>query len=308
MAQVSADQVENTRPIEFEDEASLYSEALAKLFTRIGEVSSLPLVAQKITQIVNDDSSCGNDLLTAIESDPAMAIRTMRRVNSTFFGLRNKVEDLSMAINLLGFREIRNLALTLYIAKMFEDPGEHGQYRRESLWEHLVSVAATARMIAQECKCCKPDEAYLAGLLHDVGWVLIDQYLRRQFVNVLDHIQLGLTSPAAELKELPFDHCQLGAFVCHKWDFAPAIVAGIRYHHQPENYHGKYSNLVSIVALANFLCSRNGITSLGSNTITTIDNQVIQNLNLTEDSLASIYKKYETTIQSIGDLVNFHHR
>jgi len=123
-----------------------------------------------------------------IESDPTLALRILRTVNSSYLGLTNRVADRKSAISLLGFREVRNLALTVYVGRLFKESGVYRGFTRDGLWNHMVTVATTARMIAKVCHKAGPDEAYLAGLLHDVGYILIDQFLRRHFISVLDRL------------------------------------------------------------------------------------------------------------------------
>ena len=129
---------------------------------------------------------------------------------------------------MLGFTQVRNLALTGYAARMFKSDGVYREFSREGLWKHLVAVASTSRLVAQQCGYESPDEAYLAGLLHDVGLVLIDQHLHRHFKLILDEIDAATETTAAERGRLPFDHTELGEFVVRHWDFPPQIAAAAR--------------------------------------------------------------------------------
>jgi len=88
---------------------------------------------------------------------------------------------LKLAITLLGFKEIRNLAMTAYVAQLFTKDAGYGSHSREGLWNHLIGAGAVARLIAQTSGGVLPQEAYLAGLLHDLGLILIDQYLHKPF-------------------------------------------------------------------------------------------------------------------------------
>ena len=99
-------------------------------------------------------------------------MRIMRTVNSSYYSLQNKVADLKLAITLLGFKEIRNLAMTAYVSQLFRADAGHGAYSREHLWNHFIGVGSVARLIAETTRTVPPREAYLAGLLHDLGIIL----------------------------------------------------------------------------------------------------------------------------------------
>ncbi len=236
---------------------------VGRLFRRISEVSTLPAVAIRIVEVAGDPDSEAADLLEVVEFDAALAMRIIRTVNSSYYALANKVADLKLAITLLGFKEIRNLAMTAYIAQMFKHPAHHAQYSREGLWNHLIGVGTASKLIAEVSRKVAPREAYLAGLLHDLGLILIDQYLHKPFCKVLD----GLTpeAPLCEVEEetLGFDHAELGAFVADQWRLPKHLTAAIRYHHDPERYQGEQTTMVYTVALANFFCHLKDLSSLG---------------------------------------------
>ena len=203
--------------------------ALEKLFSRIGELTAPPAIAVQIINVTSDDSASTDELLNAVENDPALATRIVRVVNSGFYSVRNRVSDLRTAVTMLGFTQVRNLALTGYTARMFKSDGAaYRTFTREGLWKHLVAVASTSRLVAQECGYESPDEAYLAGLMHDVGLVLIDQHLHRHFKLILEQIDPSTETTAAERNRLPFDHTELGEFVVRQWDFPPQIAAAAR--------------------------------------------------------------------------------
>ncbi len=272
--------------------------ALIKLFTRISEVSSLPTVARQIIQVADDETTGASDLLKAIETDPAMAARVLRRANSSYYGLRNEVSDLQMAISLLGFREIRNLALTVYVARIFRDSGDFAYYNREALWDHLVGVAAAARLLCQGAHRGRADEAYTAGLLHDIGLILLDQYLRKHFCKVIENLSEDVPTPQLERTIFPFDHAELGAFVIERWNLPPQVVDAVRFHHNPQDYDGPHADLVNLVAVANYLVSRSGFPALGVQNVSPPHNSVYQALGFSEAELAEVCQKLTPTLEA----------
>lgn len=273
---------------------------LERLFERIGEVSSLPGVATRIIEVVNDEDAGADDLLQVVQLDAALGVRILRTVNSAYYSLRYKVRDLKSAISLLGFDEVRNLALTVHVSRMFAEERGYGTYTREGLWDHLVGVASAARLVSRVAKRGMPEEVYLCGLLHDVGYILLDQYIHKRFCQVIDHLDEATPTRAAERRILTFDHTELGEYVTRKWRFPEAVVDTIRYHHNPGEYTGEHRDAVAIVAIANALCTRKGLSAMGVSNVPIPESTVFMSLGIRSEELSRIWTQLEETL----DLAN----
>src|SRR5687768_15602469 len=104
--------------------------SLERLFTRVGDVVSLPAAANKILALTQNETADPSELKDAIQTDPVLVVKVLRRLNSAYYSLSSRVSDIRQAVSLLGVREIRNLALTVYTSRMFDKPGDHGSYKR----------------------------------------------------------------------------------------------------------------------------------------------------------------------------------
>lgn len=270
--------------------------AVDRLGQRIGEVSTLPSVVLRIIEVVNDDSTGADDLLRVISGDPALAVRILRTVNSASFALRRRVDDLRSAVALLGFREIRNLALTVHVARVFREGEGHGPYRREQLWNHLVSVASAARLVARITGRGDPDNAYLGGLLHDLGLILIDQHMHQRFCTIID--QLDESTPTIEIEQrlLGLDHTEIGANVAAHWRLPEVVQICARFHHAPEQHEGEHAAELRCVALANYMCSRSGLPSLGVQNVPAPSAETFAGLGVAKQGLAAICDQLEKAL------------
>lgn len=275
-----------------------HDEALERLFQRVGQLSSLPAVAQRISQVAEDDESNAADLLNVVGQDPTLAIRILRTVNSSYFGIPNEVADLQTAISMLGFVEVRNLALTVYVARLSEEQSSYRSFTREGLWKHMVAVGTIAREIAKIYQRVEPEEAYMAGLLHDVGMLLIDQYMNESFCRVIDMVIEGAETTDAERRILSFDHTDLGAYIARKSSFPERMAVAIQHHHCPEDYRGREQELVSIVAVANHLASKKGISSLGVQRSSTLSDGIYARIGLNRRQQAEIIEQLDATLES----------
>lgn len=277
-----------------------------RLFSRISEVSTLPTVAVKIIEVANDPGTGADDLLRVVQFDAALAARIMRTVNSSYYSMQNKVADLKLAITLLGFKEIRNLAMTAYVSQLFKKGAGHGTYTREGLWNHLIGVGIVARMIAEISHRTAPREAYLAGLLHDLGLILIDQYLNTPFCKVIDALTEETPMCEVERAHLGFDHTELGQYVGQQWCLPEHLTTTIRYHHCPLEYEGEHRDMVYVVALADFFCNAKGASPLGVRNMQTPPNEVFGGLGLSKSHVSEIWSKLDEALKSADVMALLH--
>lgn len=242
------------------------SPASVELFARqITEISSLPDTAVKIIETVQNANAGASDLMRVLQSDPSLTARVLRTVNSAAFGLSEKVRDLHKAISFLGFTQIRNLALTASISNIFKEGEQISSYTRPGLWRHMVSVGIGARMIARRVELPNPEEAFLCGLLHDIGIILIDQYAHEQFREVLSQVEARADAFLCDVERevLGFDHAELAAHVLRGWRFPPLLENCILLHHERNLRNAQEPLIVQCVQAANIICTLSGVASVG---------------------------------------------
>jgi putative nucleotidyltransferase with HDIG domain len=236
---------------------------LETVLQRITEISSLPQVALNVMELANNPESGARDLKEAVESDPALSARVLKTVNSSAFGLRSKITNLQQAISLLGLSQLRNLAITASVSECFKGDSVAGAYRQSGLWKHMVAVAICSRLIATRCKLTNFDDAFLAGLLHDLGIILADQHVHLEFTTMMRSITLGRELCEWEREYLGFTHTELGMTVARNWRFPSSVQAAIEFHHNSEAYTGEDATIVQCVEVANLVCTLKGVSSVG---------------------------------------------
>lgn len=239
---------------------------LAQLVRKIDDISTLPQVALRIMEVANDPNAGAADLKEVMECDAALSARVLRCVNSSAYAVRVRITNLQQAIAFLGLKQIRNLAMTAGVAEMFKKEVNIGSYRRSELWRHLVSVGICARMIAMRRRMPNFEDAFLGGLLHDIGIILEDQYAHSAFEKILASLAPGEeTLCETERRVLDFDHTALGEKVAENWKFPEALRRVIRAHHNAAACSGDDAVLVQCVEAANTICTMKGISSVGIN-------------------------------------------
>ncbi len=234
-----------------------------KVLKRISEISTLPHVAMRVMKLANDSDSTTQDLKDAVESDPSLSARVLKCVNSAAYAMRSKITNLQQAISFVGFNQVRNLAITGSVSESFKKEVAVGQYQRSALWQHMISVGICARLIALRCKMQNFEDAFLAGLLHDIGIILEDQYVHEPFSVMINALSPDKPLADSEREYLGFDHTTLGARIAEAWKFPPAVQAAVRFHHMSENYRGDDEKIVYCVEVANLICTLKDISSVG---------------------------------------------
>jgi putative nucleotidyltransferase with HDIG domain len=212
------------------------------------DVPTIPVLLLRILRIVDGERASAKDLVELMQRDQALAGRVLRLANSGFFACAREVATLSRAVMLLGFATVKNLALGV---KIWETLGARGGPGLAELWEHSALVGAAARLIAQRTRGADPEEVFTAGLLHDIGKVI----LRIRFAAVYDRLAIqGGETPLVvrEREAFGVDHAQAGAWLGEAWSLPSVIVEAAGAHHDELTAETALSAPV-IVNLANRL-------------------------------------------------------
>jgi len=225
---------------------------IEQVINKIKELPTLPDVVFKVNEVVNDPSTSAQDLENVISRDQAIAAKVLKLVNSAFYGLPGRVDTLSRAIPLLGFSTVRNLVMSVSIF----DLGAITGFDMKGFWRHSFATSTIAQAIGRADGQPDAETQSLAGLLHDIGKVIMFQYFPKHtqaLVELMDKKNVSFIQ--AEMTLLNVTHSEIGAAIADKWSFPPNIKAAIEFHHNPDSA-GELSDFVSITAAANVLALR----------------------------------------------------
>ncbi len=238
---------------------------IEEIAEQISDVSTLPHVALRVMEVANDPDCGARDLKEVMEADVSLSTRVLRVVNSSAYAVRTKVTNLQQAIAYLGSKQVRNLAMTASVSRLFQQDETIGRYQRLGLWRHLVAVGTCSRLLAMRLRMKNFEDIFLAGLLHDLGLILADQHFHRAFTNLMLHVEEGKPIYQHERNDLGFTHCQLAGEIAKKWRFPDGVVMAIVHHHSSVMYHGEHIDTVRCVEVANLVCTLKQMSSIGIN-------------------------------------------
>jgi len=229
------------------------SEKLQQLVQTVRDLPALPEVVVRVMRLAEDPRSDAQSIARVIATDQAMAARVLKLANSAFYGLPRRVSTLSEAVVILGFRTIKNLAIAASTFELLNREIAGYWLQRGELWRHSLACAIGAQLIARRVRLPVSEEAFVAGLLHDIGKVAINLFVREQFDQIMERaLQNRIPFVEAEQAVLGFNHAMAGGLIAEKWNLPPLLVSVIKYHHQPSSAPEK-EPMISVVHLADLL-------------------------------------------------------
>lgn len=206
-------------------------ELIIKLVNK-SDISSIKQVVTEILRIIKDESSSARDLRNIVEKDPPLCANVLKLANSAQYGYPKSISDIQEAIICIGFDAVRELALNQKVCELFmKEDTIHG-YSRLSLWKHCSAVALCCKMIYRREFRERGDNIYVAGLLHDLGIIVEDQFFREMFEQALKKsAQEEINLYTAEKATLKIDHAAISRAVADDWDFPDELVHAMGFHH-----------------------------------------------------------------------------
>jgi putative nucleotidyltransferase with HDIG domain len=264
------------------------NELYKKVVNKITELMPLPETIQKIVNLTKHPDTPLKKISGVLESDEAMSSKVLKLANSSFYGFSKQVKTISHAVVCLGFNTIKQMAITAHSFTVLDKNLDSYYLDKGAMFQHSFGTALASRLLASKMFFPNSEEVYLMGLLHDVGKVVLNQYAEEEFKKVVElYNQGGIVFYEAERQILGFDHGEIGAAVCQKWNLSDDIVETIRYHHSPhEATKGNLS--VHMVHIANIIVSIMGIGIGAGGIDQNISEKSLSALNIKEEDISML--------------------
>ena len=213
---------------------------------------SLPAVAMRVLELTSQRDISMDELARTVQNDQALAAKVLKTVNSSFYGLRKRCTTINGALVMLGLSTVKSLVLGFSLVSAVGDGGD-SEFDLIAYWRRGLYTAVSAKLLADRRHKAVADEAFLGGLLQDIGMMAMYRTLGKRYLRVIpicegDHRQLV----KAELAELEVQHPEIGAMLAERWKLPPELVAPIRYHERP-TAAGEHAEVVRCVAAGNIV-------------------------------------------------------
>lgn len=208
---------------------------LDELVEKVDEVPVFPQTVINIIKLIEDPNSGAKDVEREIIKDQGLTAKILKLANSSYYGVSRNIKSVSEATVLLGFQAVKSMVLATSVGKVFDKEFPGYALDKNELWKQAQVCAITTRIVAKKSRFPKADQAYTAGLLRDIGKVILDRYMSEQFDLILKEVEASeKTFLQVERDVLGFDHADVGARIAEKWHLPEEMVEAIATHHTPE--------------------------------------------------------------------------
>ena len=268
------------------------SDILKKIAEEHKELLSLPQSLAEVLRLARDERSGADDLAAVLIKDPALTARILRIVNSAFYGGGRQVGTMSQAVMTIGMRQITALTLSASVYKLTDD--WKSSIDRLRFWRHSLDVAIGSRMIAEKIGYARPEEAFVAGLLHDLGILILDHSFPKEYSLVWKSAGWGGSLVDCEEETWCTNHAKVAQFLLDQWKLPESICQAVGSHHIVFVRGTSDPELVlnQIVCLANYMSCFTAADRPTTDSGLDSENQevLIDNLGLSREQVLDIEK------------------
>jgi len=275
---------------------------LVKALSSLTQISSLPEITTHIVEVVEDAFSTASELHEIIRHDPALAAKILKVVNSAFYGLPAQIGSLDRAIVMLGLSAIKNIALAASLSRLFRPGTISAHFVARDLWTHCVGVGVCARMLI-ESKHGQSEEAFVAGLVHDMGLLVEYQLFPDKLKTVADQCE-DSSEAFCDLEQsiIGADHQAFGAAIAARWKFPPALRYTIAYHHSPTVLKPEFQKLATLIFVADTICCQNRVGFWLTGRLQTVSEDMLAMIGVTQQHVQQIVEELPERIAETAEM------
>lgn len=228
----------------------------ADILKRLDEMKTLPNVAIRLTRMISDDTKSLKEFEEVIRLDPTLVLRLLKTVNSPFYALASKVESIAEAVAFVGMENLRNMIVMDILKNIIKNSTTCADFSRNGLWLHSAAVGICSQLISERVFEKKGENAFLCGLIHDIGLILEDQIVPDLFIKTCDLYALGKKQiDDCERKTIGTDHAKIGFLLAKDWKLPIEVQKGIKDHHKAIDKVDPKS-LTGIIKISEYLVYR----------------------------------------------------
>lgn len=227
------------------------------LIVALRSLPAIPRVVLKLWEVLDSGEDALHSVVPLVRTDPGLTAMILRVANSVRYGSRAKIRNLERAISLMGLSELRSLSVVHSSRQVFRNSGRtSGLFDLQDHWSHSVRVALTAELLAKKIEGARADFAFSAGLLHDIGTLVLTEVYHKSYDRVIEAISAGEGSRhQVESELLGMDHAQAGRIICEHWNLPDYLLEPVRHHHAPREAV-EQPRLTGVIHLADLIVHR----------------------------------------------------
>lgn len=273
---------------------------------RVSNLATLPEIAVKVLRLARDPNVTMSSLADVISTSPELSARILRIVNSAFYGFRGEVRSIERATTLMGLESVRNVTIAASLMRVFQGRALGRTFTPKDIWMHSLAVAAATRLLAEVKGVHALDEAFLGGLLHDIGLMVELQVHRLKLANMLTLIENGDERAILDLEETTFGatHQDFGAALLRAWNLPDTFVVAAGCHHHPNTAPAAERGLSWMVHVADQLVAAHGEPFLLDDACPEIGEELFDQLRLTSKQMTQTIEALPATVAEVTAAFN----
>ncbi|MBI1317902.1 MAG: HDOD domain-containing protein [Candidatus Hydrogenedens sp.] len=268
------------------------------LLDEVVTLPSMPTSLEQVTRLMNDPNSSLSDVAKAISADPSISLKTLRLVNSAYYGLGQEVKTVDHAVVLLGGKVVKNLVVSATVFDAIE-----GSAERFIL--HTVGCGVAMRSLYKQPALSSAlesaDEGFVFGLLHEIGRVLLAEYMPKECDEIEALIAGGTPAYLAEREIIGVDHAEIGAKLAERWRLSETIIGALSGQYNIDRCPEQHRVLAAFLQLANFLCEASGYSSEELATAV-LEDEALALTGITPDTLPAVLQAFYESRREIDEL------
>jgi len=275
---------------------------------KVGNLPSIPSLVNKIIDVTSSDRSSILDIANAVATDQSFAAKILRLANSAYFGYSGEISTLSQAIVILGTESIKNIAFGISVFSSVESLNDRFRKIITKVWKFSAKVAITSRELAKILRYPYREEAFVSGLLHDIGRVIIIKYLNGRDIQNIVECDDEFRSILDKQYSFEITHSELGAYLADFWNMPDKQVSVMKYHHNPFGMpsdiavNPEISKIIKIVSIAQFACDWNNLSEEDIN----IFSRLKKELNISEELIFNIISSHTGEYELLDRNLDLH--
>ncbi len=259
---------------------------MAEITKAIEDLEPMPEVIQKAREVMSKPNATFKEIGSVLETDQAIVAKVLKIANSAYYGLSGRVASIHQALVVLGHKTLEQVINTAWASKMLANTMKGYGFDAGTLWNHSLAVAMGAKIIAAKRQPTLENDAFTAGLLHDVGKLILDEHILKNKSEFDDLKRNNTSSRKAEETLFGFDHSAIAALICEEWNLPEIQARAIKFHHAPES--APDNELACYLYLADFLARKCGLGTEPMDESETIKANTLEQLEFKEKDLDPI--------------------
>ena len=232
----------------------------ARILSKVKSFPSMPGAALKLLALIDDPEISVSQIEAILKNDPGLTANILKLANAAYFGIPHKVGSVNQAVIILGLQRLIQMVIATCVSAIMDQSVPGYDISPGELWRHSIAVSVAAEGLVNELKIEVAEEIFTAALLHDVGKLILGEFVKDDLEKLENAITPELSFEEAEVMVLGTNHAEVGAQVLTRWSLPPDIINAVRWHHDPESADNT-SMMLDVVHVANVLCRMIGVGS-----------------------------------------------